>query len=106
MRASVQRESPLAAVQELFGATANDPGHWNLSPEWWGTQNGGWGRSEGETVFAATSKHGNGRVRSARVFKVGRERGRLGRLAGLLQAGFRGYMPRPELCPSAGNAAN
>jgi hypothetical protein len=26
------------AVAELFGATLGDPGHWNLSPEWYGTQ--------------------------------------------------------------------
>ena len=36
---SAQRASALGqAVAELFGATLGDPGHWNLSPEWYGTQ--------------------------------------------------------------------
>lgn len=30
-------------------------GDWNLSPEWWGTQGNGWGRTEGETVFSSAS---------------------------------------------------
>ncbi|GAB4814121.1 hypothetical protein N2152v2_001167 [Parachlorella kessleri] len=62
VRATTERESPLAHLQELFGATGDDPGHWNLSPEWFGTQNGGWGRDAGQEVFSADSACGNGRV--------------------------------------------
>lgn len=31
--------------------TAKDPGHWNLSPEWFGQQGGGWGRNSGNIIF-------------------------------------------------------
>jgi len=47
--------------KEWLGDTGGDPGHWNLSPQWWGTQGEAWGRDEGRTVFAAQSKH-NGNV--------------------------------------------
>ncbi|KAK9819395.1 hypothetical protein WJX81_003737 [Elliptochloris bilobata] len=50
------------AVAEFFGATLGDPGHWNLSPEWYGTQGGGYGRDAGEVVFERESACGNGRV--------------------------------------------
>lgn len=39
-----------------------DPGDWTSSPEWWGTQNGGWGRGPGLAVFDELSASGNGRV--------------------------------------------
>ena len=40
-----------------------DPGHWEYSPEWWGTHAGGWGRDAGRTLFAQQSRYGNGEVR-------------------------------------------
>ena len=43
-------------------ASASDPGSWELSPEWWGSQGGGWGRSAGELCFQQRSNHGNGWV--------------------------------------------
>ncbi|EFN52903.1 hypothetical protein CHLNCDRAFT_138459 [Chlorella variabilis] len=55
-------EGPLQGLAELFGATGDDPGHWNLSPEWWGNLDGGWGRDAGVVVFAADSECGNGHV--------------------------------------------
>lgn len=58
-------ENPLTFVRELFGSTGDDPGHWNFSPEWWGTQNNGWGRDSGEAVFCGNSVHGNGKVGGA-----------------------------------------
>jgi hypothetical protein len=39
-----------------------DVGHWDLSPEWFGTQAGGWGRGAGEVVFQQKSELGNGEV--------------------------------------------
>lgn len=39
-----------------------DVGHWDLSPEWFGTQAGGWGRDAGEVVFRRQSALGNGEV--------------------------------------------
>ena len=39
-----------------------DPGHWEYSPEWWGTHAGGWGRDAGQTLFAQHSLFGNGEV--------------------------------------------
>jgi hypothetical protein len=39
-----------------------DEGDWKYSPEWWGTQAGGWGRNAGETIFEAPSAMGNGVV--------------------------------------------
>ncbi len=33
-------------------------GDWNLSPEWFGTQGGGWGRNEGQVVFEEVSCSG------------------------------------------------
>ena len=35
-------------------------GDWQFSPEWWGTQGGGWGRGAGDTVFESQSAMGNG----------------------------------------------
>lgn len=39
-----------------------DVGHWDLSPEWFGTQAGGWGRGAGEAIFQQQSELGNGEV--------------------------------------------
>ena len=39
-----------------------DPGHWEYSPEWWGTQAGGWGHDSGQTLFSHHSQCGNGEV--------------------------------------------
>jgi hypothetical protein len=57
-----QAEGPLQELAELFGATGGDPGHWNLSPEWWGNQGGGWGKDAGVTVYESHSELGNGRI--------------------------------------------
>lgn len=48
----------------LLKATSehSDPGHWNYSPEWWGTQAEGWGHDAGSAVFRQQSSHGNGEV--------------------------------------------
>ena len=35
---------------------------WELSPEWWGSQGGGWGRDPGDVVFERKSASGNGVV--------------------------------------------
>ena len=43
-----------------------DVGHWDLSPEWFGTQADGWGRSAGEVVFQQQSACGNGEVGATR----------------------------------------
>jgi hypothetical protein len=45
----------------LLGYSGGDPGHWNFSPEWYGTQGGGWGHDPGQVVFARDSPF-NGRV--------------------------------------------
>lgn len=37
-----------------FGSK-RDPGNWNLSPEWFGQQGGGWGRNSGDLVFECES---------------------------------------------------
>lgn len=39
-----------------------DPGHWEYSPEWWGTHDGGWGRDSGKILFSQQSHCGNGEV--------------------------------------------
>jgi hypothetical protein len=49
------------SLKELLGHTGNDPGHWNYSPEWWGSQGGCFGRNEGHVVFSKMSKY-NGLV--------------------------------------------
>ena len=41
-----------------------DPGDWELSPEWYGTQGGGWGRGAGVVVYESASDAGNGTVRA------------------------------------------
>lgn len=46
-----------------------DPGHWEYSPEWWGTHAGGWGRDAGRTLFAQHSHYGNGEVRHCRLVR-------------------------------------
>ncbi|KAG6547958.1 hypothetical protein Mapa_010779 [Marchantia paleacea] len=40
----------------------DDPGDWKYSPEWWGTQGGGWGRNDGDIVFEMPTSMGNGVV--------------------------------------------
>ncbi len=63
---SSARTKPRCAQDDRVRATAaaekNDPGHWKYSPEWWGTQAGGWGHDSGTTVFAQSSHCGNGEV--------------------------------------------
>ncbi|KAL0053521.1 hypothetical protein WJX82_006974 [Trebouxia sp. C0006] len=49
-------------LRATAAAEENDPGHWKYSPEWWGTQAGGWGHDSGTTVFAQGSHCGNGEV--------------------------------------------
>ncbi len=48
------------APAQQRGYGGDDAAHWNFSPEWWGTQDGGWGRDAGTTVFKQRSEHGNG----------------------------------------------
>ncbi|KAL2651772.1 hypothetical protein R1flu_019900 [Riccia fluitans] len=40
----------------------DDEGDWKYSPEWWGTQGGGWGRNEGDIVFERPTSMANGVV--------------------------------------------
>jgi hypothetical protein len=42
--------------REILSHTGNDPGHWNFSPEWWGSQGGSFGRTDGQIVFSKQSK--------------------------------------------------
>ena len=69
---SSARTKPHSAQRDRVRATAaaeeQDPGHWKYSPEWWGTQAGGWGHDSGTTVFAQTSHCGNGEVRLCQLF--------------------------------------
>ena len=71
--ASSARTKPHCAQGDRVRATAaaekNDPGHWKYSPEWWGTQAGGWGHDSGTTVFAQSSHCGNGEVRRCQSFE-------------------------------------
>lgn len=71
--ASSARTKSHCAQGDRLRATAaaeeNDPGHWKYSPEWWGTQAGGWGHDSGTTVFAQSSHCGNGEVRSCYSFE-------------------------------------
>ncbi len=71
--ASSARTKPHCAQGDRVRATTaseeNDPGHWKYSPEWWGTQAGGWGHDSGTTVFAQGSHCGNGEVRSCQSFE-------------------------------------
>ena len=51
------RETVWQQLFQLLGHTAGDNGHWNYSPEWWGTQGpGGWGQSAGQVVFEGQSE--------------------------------------------------
>ncbi|KAK9867037.1 hypothetical protein WJX84_008781 [Apatococcus fuscideae] len=52
----------LQSFSEAFGGTEGDPGHWNLSPEWFGSQGGSWGHNTGEDIFREESSLGNGVV--------------------------------------------
>lgn len=54
--ACVQRDSLLRTTDDA------DPGHWEYSPEWWGTHAGGWGRDAGKVLFSQQSHCGNGEV--------------------------------------------
>ena len=47
---------------ELVGGHSNDCGHWNFSPEWMGSQDGGFGSDDGKPVYSAVSSCGNGQV--------------------------------------------
>lgn len=55
-RRSVIRRPALVICQTLPG----DPGDWTYSPQWWGTQGGGWGYDQGEQVCRLESSEGNG----------------------------------------------
>ena len=46
----------------VTSSSTQDPGAWEYSPEWMGSQGGGWGRDEGTTVFSQVSHCGNGLV--------------------------------------------
>lgn len=48
------------ARTEAWLGRHTEEGDWQYSPEWWGTQGGGWGRSAGDTVFESQSTMGNG----------------------------------------------
>ncbi|KAK9833787.1 hypothetical protein WJX74_005835 [Apatococcus lobatus] len=52
----------LQTFSEAFGGTEGDPGHWNLSPEWFGNQGGSWGHNAGDIIFTQESQLGNGLV--------------------------------------------
>jgi len=56
-----KRLRPLSALWSK-DASHLDPGHWDRSPEWYGSQHGGWGRGDGALVFKKSSKCGNGQV--------------------------------------------
>ena len=55
-RTTTDRNHPARARHE------RDPGHWDLSPEWWGTQAAGWGHDAGVPAFMQHSHCGNGQV--------------------------------------------
>ena len=57
---SPRRRHPL--LSPSAAATPADPADWERSPEWYGSQGGGWGRSAGTTVYTAASPAGNGTV--------------------------------------------
>lgn len=59
-----QRAGPALRAAAYALIRHSDVGHWDLSPEWFGTQAGGWGRDAGEVVFERQSEFGNGEVRS------------------------------------------
>lgn len=59
--ARAYRESLWEQLRELLGHTADDPGHWNYSPEWMGSAGGGFGRDDGQVIFSRQSPF-NGRV--------------------------------------------
>ena len=54
-RAADDRAPPLERLADALGLRVSYAGDWNLSPEWYGTQSGGWGRTPGETVFTRSS---------------------------------------------------
>ncbi|KAL3138167.1 hypothetical protein ABBQ38_005393 [Trebouxia sp. C0009 RCD-2024] len=59
----VQSQSRQTKTLALQCTTDNaDPGHWEYSPEWWGTQAGGWGHDSGRTLFSHHSQCGNGEI--------------------------------------------
>ncbi|CAG9463339.1 unnamed protein product [Pedinophyceae sp. YPF-701] len=59
-RRPAPRVTAVSTVKEVLGDDLGDPGHWNHSVEWWGTQAGGWGKSQGSVRFDRNSKYGNG----------------------------------------------
>ena len=56
-RPSSRRQSP-----QVSSNFRTDPGAWEYSPEWMGSQGGSWGRDTGTTVFSELSHCGNGLV--------------------------------------------
>lgn len=56
-RVSSARQPPQASSN-----SDTDPGAWEFSPEWMGSQGGSWGRDAGTTVFSQLSHCGNGLV--------------------------------------------
>ena len=63
-RAQQQQLGPGSQASQRRGEDLDrgDPGSWEHSPEWMGSQGGGWGRDAGAPVFSAQSQHGNGVV--------------------------------------------
>ena len=65
-----EASKPRATTDRAHPARARyDPGHWDLSPEWWGTQAGGWGHDAGVPVFMQHSRYGNGQVRGCQCVR-------------------------------------
>lgn len=62
--ASLGRTFPVRSRHRLHvtSSSMQDPGAWEFSPEWMGSQGGGWGRDEGTTIFSQLSHCGNGLV--------------------------------------------
>eukprot|EP00884_Botryococcus_braunii_P009573 jgi/Botrbrau1/18617/Bobra.0367s0056.1 len=49
-------------IKIVRASNFDDPGDWELSPEWMGSQGGAWGRGDGHIIFCSESNHGNGKV--------------------------------------------
>lgn len=62
--ASSGRTFPIRSRHDLHvtSSSTEDPGAWEYSPEWMGSQGGGWGRDKGTTIFSQLSHCGNGLV--------------------------------------------
>lgn len=59
---SEQRLRARQNTKYASSSSVNDPGDWEYSPEWMGTQGGSWGHDAGRTVFSQLSHCGNGLV--------------------------------------------